>query len=105
MTLTAAVLFSAAGREATESFEAQQRAMPCCAPCSSSNRGRQPRPGSAVASSWHGPSKNIAHDGELRKALLEGLREGVVLWNPTGQPVLANRSTLELWDRAPSMTS
>jgi len=106
MTLSAAILFSAAGREAAESFEAQQETDAVLRSLFEQRPQQAPLPRGVGGRLQLARTvqKNIARDGELRKALLDGLHEGVVLWDPTGQPILANRSALELWDRAPSMS-
>ena len=45
--------------------------------------------------------REIARDGELRRALLDGLAEGVVLWDDGGRPLLANRAVAHLWGAPP----
>ncbi len=105
MTLMAAVLFSAAGREAVESFEAQRESdavLHSLMDQQPSDTRIPPGVGGRLQLA-RALQKRIAHDGELRKTLLDGLREGVVLWDEEGQPVLANRSTERLWGRVPAV--
>lgn len=42
----------------------------------------------------------LLRDRDLRRTLLEGLTEGVVLWSPSGTPLLANRAATVLWGDA-----
>ena len=44
----------------------------------------------------------LTRRSELQHALLEGLEEGVVLWNAEGSPLLANRAWERLWGAVPS---
>ena len=105
MPLWAAVLFSAAGREAAESFEAQRETDAVLRSLFEQRPQESPIPRGVGGRLQLARTlqRNIARDGELRKALLDGLHEGVVLWDPAGRPILANRSALELWERAPTM--
>ena len=48
-----------------------------------------------------GLQRQIARDSELRSALIEGLREGVVLWDADGRPLLANDAAGQLWGVTP----
>ena len=104
ITLMAAAVFSASGREATESIEAQRESDAVLRSLI------EQRPSDAHIPSGVGGrlqlarvlQQRIARDGELRRALLDGLHEGVVLWDSEGQPVLANQSTIGLWGRVPS---
>ncbi len=45
--------------------------------------------------------ERLRRDRDLRRALLEGLAEGVVLWSPEGGPVLANTAAVHLWGGVP----
>lgn len=42
-------------------------------------------------------------DRNLRRTLLEGMNEGVVLWNETGETLVSNAALNCLWGHAPSM--
>lgn len=44
----------------------------------------------------------LARDRDLRRTLLEGLSEGVVLWDAVGDPLMSNRAAAELWGHVPS---
>jgi len=43
----------------------------------------------------------LARDRDLRRSLLEGLSEGVVLWGPDGEPLVSNAAAAELWGHVP----
>lgn len=45
----------------------------------------------------------LARDRNLRRTLLEGLNEGVVLWNETGEPLISNAALGKLWGHPPSI--
>ncbi len=45
----------------------------------------------------------IAQDRNLRRILLEGMNEGVVLWDATGNPQLSNRALVDLWGHRPTV--
>jgi signal transduction histidine kinase/CHASE2 domain-containing sensor protein len=45
----------------------------------------------------------LAHDRDLRRTLLEGLHEGVVLWDGAGRPLLANAALVSLWGGEPEL--
>ncbi len=43
----------------------------------------------------------LARDRDLRRTLLEGLSEGVVLWGSDGEPLVSNAAAAELWGHVP----
>jgi len=45
----------------------------------------------------------IAQDRNLRRTLLEGMNEGVVLWDESGHPALSNRVLTDLWEHQPTL--
>ncbi len=45
----------------------------------------------------------LARDRDLRRTLLEGLHEGVVLWDGAGRPLLANAALATLWGGEPEL--
>jgi len=45
----------------------------------------------------------LARDRDLRRALLEGLHEGVVLWDGAGRPLLVNDALVRLWGTEPEL--
>jgi signal transduction histidine kinase/CHASE2 domain-containing sensor protein len=45
----------------------------------------------------------LARDRDLRRTLLEGLHEGVVLWDGAGRPLLANAALVRLWGAEPEL--
>jgi len=45
----------------------------------------------------------LARDRDLRRTLLEGLHEGVVLWDREGRPLLANAALVRLWGSEPEL--
>jgi len=44
---------------------------------------------------------SLSRDRNLRRTLLEGMNEGVALWDHTGSPLLINRALLDLWGHQP----
>ncbi len=48
--------------------------------------------------------EQLIRDRELRRTLLEGLEEGVVLWGEDGAPLLHNAATQRLWGHVPSQS-
>ncbi len=46
--------------------------------------------------------EELTRRSELQNALLDGLDEGVVLWDAAGDPLLANRAWERLWGAVPS---
>ena len=47
--------------------------------------------------------EELARDRDLRRRLLEGLEEGVVLWDGEGRPLLGNAATTRLWGGTPDL--
>ncbi len=47
--------------------------------------------------------ERIIHDRNLRRTLLEGLGEGVILWDGEGRPLLSNSSFGRLWGEIPTL--
>ena len=45
----------------------------------------------------------IAQDRNLRRTLLEGMDEGVVLWSGSGELLLSNRAFTDLWGHRPTL--
>jgi signal transduction histidine kinase/CHASE2 domain-containing sensor protein len=45
----------------------------------------------------------LVRDRDLRRALLEGLHEGVVLWDEAGRPLLTNAALAGLWGAEPGL--
>jgi len=45
----------------------------------------------------------LKRDRDLRRTLLEGLGEGVALWGPSGEPLLANAALERLWGCTPRL--
>jgi signal transduction histidine kinase len=96
---------STAGREALESRDARRETTAVLAAL------LEQTPAGASAALPQGVPKQlelarrlqreIARDGELRRALLDGLAEGVVLWDDGGRPLLANRAVASLWGAPP----
>lgn len=45
----------------------------------------------------------LSRDRRLRRTLLEGMNEGVALWDGEGNPLLTNRALAALWGRRPGL--
>ncbi len=45
----------------------------------------------------------VINDRNLRRTLLEGLAEGVILWDEKGQPLMSNKSMGRLWGEIPTL--
>lgn len=43
----------------------------------------------------------LSRDRNLRRTLLEGMNEGVALWDNEGKPLLTNRALVDLWGHQP----
>ncbi len=105
VSLLLVVAVSAAGREALESIEAQREAGAVLAsllkPGSLEAAVDPPTGVAGRLRLARGLQRQIARDSELRSALIEGLREGVVLWDADGRPLLANDAAGQLWGVTP----
>ncbi|HOC44785.1 MAG TPA: CHASE2 domain-containing protein [Thermoanaerobaculales bacterium] len=105
VTVVAAAGLSAAGREALESREAHRETAAVLASLldqsAASTAGPLPRGVPKQLQLARCLQREIARDGELRRALLEGLEEGVVLWDDSGRPLLANRAVERMWGEPP----
>lgn len=106
VSLLLVVAVSAVGREALESVEAQREAGKVLASLLDSE---STTPGAELPIAVAGRlqlarrlQRQIARDSELRNALLDGLREGVVLWDGDGRVLLANDAAGRLWGTAPT---
>jgi signal transduction histidine kinase len=51
----------------------------------------------------HALQEQLGRDRDLRRTLLEGLEEGVVLWDRAGAPLLGNAAIERLWGTRPSL--
>jgi signal transduction histidine kinase len=47
--------------------------------------------------------ERLIHDRNLRRTLLEGLGEGVILWDGEGRPLLSNSSFGQFWGEIPTL--
>ncbi len=107
VSLLLVVAVSAAGREALESIEAQREAGEVLASLlETSTQGGAAKVPSGVGGRLRlarSLQRQIARDSELRNALLDGLREGVVLWDEQGRTMLANDSAGRLWGVTPPL--
>lgn len=107
VSLLLVVAMSAAGREAVESVEAQREAGAVLASLldtdGPSAAGELPPGVGGRLRLARSLQRQIARDAELRSALLESLREGVVLWDAHGRSLLANQSAGRLWGSSPTL--
>jgi signal transduction histidine kinase len=105
VTVILAAALSAAGREALESREARRETAAVLASlldrAAAGTAGALPRGVPKQLQLARRLQREVARDGELRRALLDGLEEGVVLWDDGGRPLLANRAVDRLWGRPP----
>jgi signal transduction histidine kinase len=106
--LVGAVAASAAGREAVESREVQRETAAVLASLIEQRLGGEPESlprgvGGRLRLSRR-LQRQIVRDRDLRRALLDGLREGVVLWDRSGNTLLANETVSSLWGTTPSRT-
>jgi signal transduction histidine kinase len=105
VTIVLAAGISTAGREAVESREARRETTAVLAALLEQTpagaRAALPRGVPKQLELARRLQREIARDGELRRALLDGLAEGVVLWDDGGRPLLANRAIASLWGAPP----
>jgi signal transduction histidine kinase len=105
VTIVLAAGISTATREAMESWEARRETTAVLAALleqtPAGERTALPRGVPKQLELARRLQREIARDGELRRALLDGLAEGVVLWDDGGRPLLANRAVASLWGAPP----
>jgi signal transduction histidine kinase len=107
ITLISSLAVSAAGREALESREVQRETATILAALieqqSAVEASALPRGAGGRLRLAQRLQRQVARDRDLRRALLEGLVEGVVLWDDSGTPLLANQAANELWGTTPPL--
>ncbi len=105
VTMLTAVAASAVVREATESRQARRRADELLAGLARSRDAGEPRHRPAGAAERLSLVQQLqdeaVRDLDLRRALLEGLDEGVVFWDGAGVAVLSNPAAARLWGGPP----
>jgi signal transduction histidine kinase len=98
---------SAAGREAMESIETQREAGAVLASLLETGPEGVHRHTPAGASERlrlaRALQQQVARDAALRAVLLEGLREGVVLWDSSGRALVANDAIHKMWGTVPTL--
>ncbi len=102
--LLAAVAVAALVREADESRTAQRTADRLLQQLEAPAQGPGPPPRDAATrlALVRRLQAEMLRDRALRATLLEGLDEGVVLWDDSGAPLLGNAAANELWGALPS---
>ena len=106
VTLLLAVVLSVAIREISESRLAQKEAgeilQSLLAESSSEVGYRIPQGVQGRLEIVRSLQESLARDRNLRRTLLEGLTEGVILWGEDGLPLMANSALSERWGHQPS---
>jgi signal transduction histidine kinase len=95
---------SALSREGLESREAQRQAGAVLASLlSGEQQASEPVPAGVRGrlQMLQELQSRVVRERDLRRALLDGLAEGVVLWDRSGEPLLANPATSRLWGHPP----
>jgi signal transduction histidine kinase len=107
VTVLAAMMLSVAAREVLESSEAQRETAAVLEgliePDGAADQTALPRGVVGRLQLALTLQQQIVRDRDLRRTLLEGLGEGVALWDPQGRILLGNAALASLWGGMPSL--
>jgi signal transduction histidine kinase len=99
------MVLSAMSREVVESLEAQRQTAAVLASLLGNGTSQRDLPSGVRGrlEMLQQLQSQVMRDRNLRKSLLDGLHEGVVLWDETGELLLANPAATSLWGHPPSL--
>ncbi len=107
-TMLAAVAVSVVARETVESRRTRHQADRLLASLvAATGDGPEPRAPTGAGERLETVSRlqrTVLRDLELRRTLLEGMEEGVVLWSTSEDPLLVNPAAHTLWGGTPALT-